>query len=700
MQVSISIETTKVQYVGTGAQTVFAYPFRILQDSDLLVIVSNDSTGAETTLTLNSDYTVSGAGDDGGGNVTLDSASLCESGQTLTILRNIPATQTTDYVDGEAFSAESFENALDKLTMIQQQQREEINRAPKLPKSSSITDIVLPNPTANNYIGWNAGATGLANMSGPVITTATAYEIDALVSYGGGTNYTDATINAALTAIGTTNKVTLLLRPGTWVIGSNVDWSAYTNVTFKIPSGTQISHGSYTLKMPYPDVGLYYWNVGTGATTYYGNVGRVWVAWYGADPTGVILSNAAFTAAKRSSSTLYLGTGIFRLENWGTVETGSLYPADATRIVGESSHWGTETTIQGSGDLIVNASNLQMEYLAIRNTTAGTRGKLITGYSGSVGKFTEVKFGRASYHIYMPYFSVGTSFFRCMFGGNGSAEMVTGYPEGASVYSRYFPLGFNDYFEIDCYTRFNKRGIYLSKSSGNANFSGVYEYNDEGAFYLDALTGTALNGLKVNAWFEVNGNATPSPDITITAETGSGLRLTLDNCTWSGPTVSPTVNVTAASGGTVFIWVYGSTPSISTGANLINTWTNENDTNTGQFSNSTVTPVNVTLAGGGTAVTYTGYYAISGAICNIFITMVVDAGTMATVDGSSYLSINGTYLPRTTARGPVAVYNDSTGTHYSTGSVGGTGTSVIQVRLPTITATAGPLYIMGSYIVK
>jgi hypothetical protein len=78
------------------------------------------------------------------------------------------------------------------------------------------------------------------------------YEYDAL-QYTPFT-FTQASITAALTAIGVVNKATLLLRPGTWVISSNADWSAYTNVTFKIVPGATISHGAFTLKLPNSEV--------------------------------------------------------------------------------------------------------------------------------------------------------------------------------------------------------------------------------------------------------------------------------------------------------------------------------------------------------------------------------------------------------------------------------------------------------------
>jgi hypothetical protein len=74
-------------------------------------------------------------------------------GQTLTVVRNVPATQDADYVVGDAFPAESHEEALDKLTMLSQQLQEEVSRSAKLPASNTadadalVADIVL---LANN----------------------------------------------------------------------------------------------------------------------------------------------------------------------------------------------------------------------------------------------------------------------------------------------------------------------------------------------------------------------------------------------------------------------------------------------------------------------------------------------------------------------------------------------------------------------
>lgn len=72
-------------------------------------------------------------------------------------------------------------------------------------------------------------------------------EIDAL--YFGAT-YTDTTLMAACTAIGS-NTTTILVRPGTWTQSANRDYTAVCpNVTFKFASSAVISQGAFTLKLP------------------------------------------------------------------------------------------------------------------------------------------------------------------------------------------------------------------------------------------------------------------------------------------------------------------------------------------------------------------------------------------------------------------------------------------------------------------
>jgi hypothetical protein len=112
-------------------------------------------------------------------------------------------------------------------------------------------------------------------------------------------SFTKATIDNALAAIGLTDKRELVLTPGTWAINDNTDWSAYTNVTFKIVPGAVISHGVFTVKLPNPCAGDYQIFSGAGAVTFYGAMPYVTPDWWGVDGVDDTLAvQAAFTSGR------------------------------------------------------------------------------------------------------------------------------------------------------------------------------------------------------------------------------------------------------------------------------------------------------------------------------------------------------------------------------------------------------------------
>ena len=136
---TVSTTIIKSSHNGNGSTTTFAYAFKILQDSDLVVIIRNNSTGTETTKTLTTHYTVSGAGDASGGSITFTSGNIPASGETVVIRRNVPQTQVIDYIANDPFPAESHEEGLDRATMIAQQVSEEADRSIKLSRTNTMT---------------------------------------------------------------------------------------------------------------------------------------------------------------------------------------------------------------------------------------------------------------------------------------------------------------------------------------------------------------------------------------------------------------------------------------------------------------------------------------------------------------------------------------------------------------------------------
>ena len=135
---TISSTTVKNSYSGDSSTTTFTYTFKIFADSDIQVIIRS-STGTETTKTITTHYTVTGAGNSGGGSVIFTGGNIPVTGETVLLRRNIPQTQAIDYIANDPFPAESHEEGLDRSTMAIQQLQEEVTRSIKLSRTNTMT---------------------------------------------------------------------------------------------------------------------------------------------------------------------------------------------------------------------------------------------------------------------------------------------------------------------------------------------------------------------------------------------------------------------------------------------------------------------------------------------------------------------------------------------------------------------------------
>lgn len=116
---TISTDTATASYTGNGTTQIFPIPFYFLVDTDIKVSQKVAATGVISVLTLNSDYTLAGAGNQAGGSATFVSAPA--SGDQIFVERNVDAVQETAYPENGIFPAASHERALDRLTMLVQQ---------------------------------------------------------------------------------------------------------------------------------------------------------------------------------------------------------------------------------------------------------------------------------------------------------------------------------------------------------------------------------------------------------------------------------------------------------------------------------------------------------------------------------------------------------------------------------------------------
>lgn len=146
---TVPSEINRNGYLGNGLTTVFAYSFKINAATDLRVVLT-DVNGEDTVLVLNTDYTVSGVLSQTGGNVTLTTAPDGDgtdwpNSEILTIRRVLPVTQLLDLRTQGAFSAEVIERAFDRLVMIEQQLKDQLDRSLRVAESEEGSDgLILP----------------------------------------------------------------------------------------------------------------------------------------------------------------------------------------------------------------------------------------------------------------------------------------------------------------------------------------------------------------------------------------------------------------------------------------------------------------------------------------------------------------------------------------------------------------------------
>lgn len=126
MTVSSEVSTAGPFY-GNGSNITFPYGFKIL-DAKHIRVVFIPTSGDVSDLSLeNGDYTVTGVGNEAGGNVVKATPLL--TGQTLTIVRRLPLTQDTSLENQGAYYPEVVEQRFDVLTMQIQSVREATERS-------------------------------------------------------------------------------------------------------------------------------------------------------------------------------------------------------------------------------------------------------------------------------------------------------------------------------------------------------------------------------------------------------------------------------------------------------------------------------------------------------------------------------------------------------------------------------------------
>lgn len=164
---TVSSTTRKVgPFLGNGVATAFPFTFKVFTTSDITLTLT-DTSGAATTLTLGSDYSIAlnvDQDNNPGGTITYPlSGSPLAAGQTLTGLGSLAASQGTDLTSLGRFLPQVIENAFDKLTILMQQVLEKVGRTLVAPASeSSIGALPTAANRASKFLAFDASGNPIA----------------------------------------------------------------------------------------------------------------------------------------------------------------------------------------------------------------------------------------------------------------------------------------------------------------------------------------------------------------------------------------------------------------------------------------------------------------------------------------------------------------------------------------------------------
>lgn len=126
-------------FAGNDVTTEFPFTFKVFTTADVLVVRA-DSLGAEYTLVLTTDYTVSlnaNQNTNPGGTVTKNTA--LATGDSLVISSKVGNLQPVDLTNGGGFYPEVINSALDRATIQIQQLDEKVDRSIKVTITSDLT---------------------------------------------------------------------------------------------------------------------------------------------------------------------------------------------------------------------------------------------------------------------------------------------------------------------------------------------------------------------------------------------------------------------------------------------------------------------------------------------------------------------------------------------------------------------------------
>jgi len=164
------------EYTGSGNSSgPFDFDWRIFDETQLGVFELDDQ-GNESELTLNSDYVVSGIGQDTGGHIDLEDGNgnprNLPNNHKLVIIPDVDIVQETDFTNQSGFFPDQHEKSFDFLTIAQKQIQELLDRTVRINVTSSADAGSIDPEDVEDVANISSEVTTVSGISGNVTTVA------------------------------------------------------------------------------------------------------------------------------------------------------------------------------------------------------------------------------------------------------------------------------------------------------------------------------------------------------------------------------------------------------------------------------------------------------------------------------------------------------------------------------------------------